>query len=77
MPALSNSIANDRRVIHRDRLSMSVEDASKLLGVSRATLYIEIRRKQIKSFRVGGRRLISREAIQDYIKARENESADA
>ena len=57
-----------------DRLSMSVNDASALLGVSRATLYTQIRSGQILSFRVGGRRLISHKAIQEYIKECEKES---
>ena len=77
MSTLSHSISDTNRGITNDRLSMSVEDASELIGISRATLYIEIRRKQIKTFRVGGRRLISREAIHEYIRARENENSDA
>ena len=74
MSTLSRSISDTNRIIPKDRLSMSVEAASELIGISRATLYIEIRRGQIKTFRVGGRRLISRQAIQDYIQAREEEN---
>lgn len=57
-----------------NKLSMSVKDASDLLGVSRTTLYNEIKEGRIKTFRIAGRRLISRNALQDYLQEQERQS---
>jgi len=49
----------------------SVDDALKVLPVSRQTLYDLINQGDLRSFRQGRRRFISREAILNYIKDRE------
>ena len=48
-------------------LTVSVTEAAKLLGVSRPTMYTIIRREDFPSFRVGGRRLISRAGLERWI----------
>jgi excisionase family DNA binding protein len=54
-------------------MAYGVNDAATLLGVSRWTLYELIRRGEIRSFKVAGRRLVSVQAIVDYIADAESE----
>ena len=49
------------------RLLLSPEEAAKALGISRATLYPLLMRKEIPSVRVGGLRRVPIEALQRYI----------
>jgi len=58
------------------KLAFSVEDAAEVAGVSRATLYAEIKSKRIETFKIGSRRLISLSAIEKYIRAREAETGN-
>lgn len=49
------------------RLGYSAEEAAEIVGVSRETLYREMRAgRGPKSFTVRGRRLFTFEALQDY-----------
>jgi excisionase family DNA binding protein len=48
-------------------MAYGVNDAAVLLGVSRWTLYELLRRGEIRSFKVAGRRLVSVQAIADFI----------
>ena len=48
-------------------MAYGVNDAATLLGVSRWTLYELLRRGEIRSFKVAGRRLVSADAIADCI----------
>jgi excisionase family DNA binding protein len=54
-------------------IAYGVTDAAALLGVSRWTLYELLRRGEIRSFKVAGRRLVSAQAIVDYIADAESE----
>ena len=58
-------------------LTLSVAEAAKELGVSRPTMYQIINRKDFPSFRVGGRVLISRELLGEWVKdqSKKGESA--
>ena len=47
---------------------LSVEDAVEALGLSRATVYKEIRSARLRSVKASGRRLVPASAIADYIK---------
>jgi excisionase family DNA binding protein len=49
-------------------LLLSVEDAARELGVSRATTYTLLQRKQLRSLKVGARRLIPRAALTEWIE---------
>jgi len=55
---------------HREqplRLLLSPEEAAKALGISRASLYPLLMRKEIPSVRVGGLRRVPLGALQRYI----------
>jgi|TARA_R110000824_G_scaffold1458_1_gene7337 predicted DNA-binding transcriptional regulator AlpA len=41
-----------------DRLSVSVADAAQALGISRSSMYVEIKRGGIRTFKLAGRLLI-------------------
>jgi excisionase family DNA binding protein len=60
-------IREEPRPEHPLRLLLSPEEAAKALGISRATLYPLLMRKEIPSVRVGGLRRVPIEALQRYI----------
>lgn len=60
-------IPEESRPEHPLRLLLSPEEAAKALGISRATLYPLLMRKEIPSVRVGGLRRVPIEALQRYI----------
>ncbi len=49
-------------------LVYSVTEAAQALGVSRATMYHLIRREGFPTLLVGGRRLISRELLAEWVR---------
>ena len=55
--------------------SMSITDAAKALNVSRPTIYKEIQAGRLHTFTIGRRRLVSPEALREYVKAREKVAA--
>ena len=55
-------------------LANDVDTSAELAGVSRATLYKEIKVGRIRTFKVGARRLISVDALRDWIRDREAET---
>jgi len=56
-----------------EKLTYSLRDAEKALGISHATIYEIINNGQLKTFRIGRRRFISSEALCNFIKERELE----
>lgn len=56
-------------------LAVSPSDAAKIAGIGRTKLYDEIASSRIRSLKVGKRRLITVEAIKDWLQAREAENA--
>ena len=50
-------------------LTYSVTEAAKALGVSRSTMYNLIHSEGFPTFPVGGRRLISRELLAEWVRA--------
>ena len=56
------------------QFAFSVPDAAKLAGLGKSLLYEEIREGRLKTFRVGSRRLVSRDALEQYIREREQET---
>lgn len=56
------------------KLAFSVDEAGDLLGLSRATLYEEIKYGRLKPFKVGKRTLFSRSSLNQYITDREAEA---
>ena len=57
-----------------DRL-LSIEEAARLIGVSRASAYLELQAGRLRSLKVGRRRLVPTSAISHYIAARIEEAA--
>lgn len=58
-----------------DRLAYSVPDAARMLGISPRAIYNRLANGELRSFRVGPRRLISLDALKDYIRTRESEAS--
>ena len=51
-----------------DKLAYSVTEAAQALGVSRRTMYDLIHREDFPTLKVGGRRLISRELLAEWVR---------
>ncbi len=49
-------------------LTYSVTEAAEALGVSRRTMYDLINREDFPTLKVGGRRLISRELLAEWVR---------
>ncbi len=49
--------------------ALSIPEAVEVTGVSRSTLYREIRDKRLKAIKVGRRTLVGREAIDEWLAA--------
>ncbi|WP_420009084.1 helix-turn-helix domain-containing protein [Xanthomonas sacchari] len=58
-----------------DRLSYNVEEALAATGLNRNAFYRAISSDQIKTFKVGKRRMVSARALREFIEAREKESS--
>jgi len=50
-----------------ERLGFRVEEAAEAIGVSRDLIYDLIRTGELRSLKVGRRRIISRQAIEDFM----------
>ena len=50
-----------------DRRALRIADAAAIYGLSRSTLYVLIARGSLRSIKIGGRRLIPRDAIEALI----------
>jgi excisionase family DNA binding protein len=57
------------RSAHDGVLALSVLDAARAIGVSRATLYIMIGQRKLKSLKVGKRRLIEIAEVERFLAA--------
>lgn len=54
--------------VPQERLAFSITELATAIGLSKPTLYVAINSGDLKTFRVGRRRLISREAALAYIR---------
>lgn len=52
-------------------IAYDVEEVMSRLGVTRPTIYRFLRSGELRSFRLGTRRLVSSEALVDFLRARE------
>jgi excisionase family DNA binding protein len=52
-----------------DSLAFSVEEAARLIGVSRATVYVLISTGELRTIKIRKRRLVPREALLDLLAA--------
>lgn len=55
-------------------LALPIAKAMQATGLGRNSIYDEINSGRLRSFRVGRRRLVSEEAIREWIRDREAES---
>jgi excisionase family DNA binding protein len=53
------------------KLAYPVPEAGKQIGISRSQTYELIKSGNLKSFTIGKRRLVSRDALREFIRARE------
>ena len=54
-------------------LTYSIEQTMGALNLSRATIYAEINEGRLRTYKVGRRRMVSHDALADWVKARESE----
>lgn len=59
----------------RAKLLVTVEEASHLLSIHRTTIYDMLGRGDLPSVKIGRRRLISRQALIDFISRSEHEGS--
>jgi excisionase family DNA binding protein len=72
---IAQGIAGAVELEPTDRVAASVRTWARLLDLSHPTIYQEIHAGRLRSFKVGARRrLISRAAIDEWIRAREAEA---
>jgi len=57
------------------KLTYSIGEAMRALGICRSTIYREINSGRLRTFRIGNRRFISPEALRAYVRARERETS--
>ena len=58
-------------------LTYSIEQTMGVLNLSRATIYAEINEGRLRTYKVGRRRMVSHDALADWVKARESEMQGA
>jgi excisionase family DNA binding protein len=51
----------------QERLAFSVIEAAEMLGISRAMVYVLIEAGKIRSRKIGARRVITREALAEFL----------
>ncbi|KOO84180.1 helix-turn-helix domain-containing protein [Stenotrophomonas maltophilia] len=57
-----------------ERLSYTTDEACAVTGLNRNAFYAAISKNQIRTFKVGRRRMVSARALREFIEAREKES---
>jgi len=60
-----------------DRLSVTVEEAAKAIGISRSSMYAEIKRGGIRTFKIAGRLLVPWTELTSLIDRARDEAAKA
>jgi excisionase family DNA binding protein len=56
-------------LVDSERVVLSIKDAAKHLGISRGALYEMVRTGEIRHLSIGRRKLITREALKEFIEA--------
>ena len=59
-----------------ERKTITVEEAAKILGVSRGSAYVAVREGEIPSVRIGGRIVIPRAALERMLGEEEKPRAE-
>jgi excisionase family DNA binding protein len=60
-----------------DRITFSIEQTMEALNLSRNTVYLEIAAGRLRTYKVGRRRMVSRDALTQFVRDRESESNSA
>ncbi len=60
--------------IHVTPISHTIPQVMDELNLSRATVYVEINSNRLRTYKIGRRRMVSHDALLEYIHAREAES---
>jgi len=58
----------------RDALAYSINELPEVLPIGRSLIFEEIKSGALRSFTVGRRRLVSHDAVREYIRAKEKAS---
>jgi excisionase family DNA binding protein len=58
-----------------DKEALSVEECAKATGISRAEIYIHIGSGELASIKLGRRRLVRRQSLQDWLISLEQRTA--
>ena len=66
-PPGDNSVAATSQDPHGGRLAYSVDEAARITGLSRDLLYDEMRRGNLASIKIGRRRLITRQHLEQFL----------
>ena len=61
-------VANGSIQLPNQSLLVTVEEAARLLGVGRTTMFELIGRGEVKSVRLGRRRLIARKSLESFVE---------
>lgn len=62
-------------MLENQKLSYTVDEAVDATGLTRSRVYQAIGERQLKTFKAGRRRMVSRKALEDFIAKLERESA--
>jgi excisionase family DNA binding protein len=73
---MSDATTNGSREPMNERLTYTVDEVARLLGVSRSGAYDSITRGEIPSFNIGRRVLVPREAFLEMLKPRPRRRPD-
>ena len=71
---MMNTSETQQLVTALQPLAVSPNDAARLIGIGRTKLYTALADGTLRSAKIGKRRLITVEAIKDWLKAREAEN---
>ena len=78
---LGHVLCHDRRVddkgreMHTERMTLSVEEAAGVLGISRALAYELVARGELPSLRLGRRIVVPHRALERFVDGIEDTSA--
>ena len=61
--------------LHPAIISYSIPDGARAIGLGRTSFFNLVKRGQIRTFRIGGRRFVSRAELLRFVKEREAQSA--
>lgn len=56
-------------------INYTVEEAARVLRKGRTWTWMQIRNGQLKSFKIGARRLVAQDALEDFVKRAKRDAA--